>query len=260
VSAVVITHIGGPTVLIEVGGWRILTDPTFDRPGGKYSFGWGTSSRKTAGPALDVSQIGKIDVVLLTHDQHADNLDNAGRALLPSVETVVTTHAGARRLSRNAHGLANWERMQLTHPERQQIEVIATPCRHGPRGSKALVGDVIGFALKWAGQVNGVLWVSGDTVFFEGMHEVGRNLSVSVALLHLGAVQFPVTGGFHYTMTARDAVRVSEAVRPAVMVPVHYEGWSHFHEGRAEVEGRLGSDASLRLEWLTRGVGREFLV
>ena len=36
-----LTHIGGPTVLIEVGGWRILTDPTFDPPGRTYKFGWG---------------------------------------------------------------------------------------------------------------------------------------------------------------------------------------------------------------------------
>ncbi|HEX3804440.1 MAG TPA: hypothetical protein VHV75_16550 [Solirubrobacteraceae bacterium] len=33
------THVGGPTVLIEIGGWRLLTDPTFDAPGRKYSFG-----------------------------------------------------------------------------------------------------------------------------------------------------------------------------------------------------------------------------
>jgi L-ascorbate metabolism protein UlaG (beta-lactamase superfamily) len=33
-----LTHIGGPTVLIEVGGWRLLTDPTFDPPGRKYKF------------------------------------------------------------------------------------------------------------------------------------------------------------------------------------------------------------------------------
>ena len=39
-----LTHIGGPTVLIEVGGWRLLTDPTFDPPGKKYFFGWGTIS------------------------------------------------------------------------------------------------------------------------------------------------------------------------------------------------------------------------
>ena len=51
-----ITHIGGPTVLIEVGGWRLLTDPTFDPPGGKYRFGWGTGSQKLAAPALGAAR------------------------------------------------------------------------------------------------------------------------------------------------------------------------------------------------------------
>ena len=37
-----ITHVGGPTVLIEVGGWRLLTDPTFDPAGKRYFFGWGS--------------------------------------------------------------------------------------------------------------------------------------------------------------------------------------------------------------------------
>jgi L-ascorbate metabolism protein UlaG (beta-lactamase superfamily) len=50
-----LTHVGGPTVLIEVGGWRLLTDPTFDAPGRRYSFGWGSSSRKLAGPAIAAS-------------------------------------------------------------------------------------------------------------------------------------------------------------------------------------------------------------
>ena len=52
VNGVRITHIGGPTVLIEVAGWRLLTDPTFDPPGRSYRFGWGTSSRKLTGPAI----------------------------------------------------------------------------------------------------------------------------------------------------------------------------------------------------------------
>ena len=78
-----ITHIGGPTTLIEFAGWRLLTDPTFDAPGRRYAFGWGTSSRKTAGPAIAVADLGPIDAVLLTHDHHGDNLDDAGRALLP---------------------------------------------------------------------------------------------------------------------------------------------------------------------------------
>ena len=79
-----ITHVGGPTVLIEVGGWRLLTDPTFDPPGRRYRFGWGTTSRKLTGPALSAADLGPIDAVLLSHDHHDDNLDDAGRALLPS--------------------------------------------------------------------------------------------------------------------------------------------------------------------------------
>ena len=79
-----LTHIGGPTVLIEAGGWRLLTDPTFDPPGRSYRFGWGTGSRKLAGPAIAPEDLGPIDAVLLSHDHHDDNLDPAGRALLPS--------------------------------------------------------------------------------------------------------------------------------------------------------------------------------
>ena len=63
-----LTHIGGPTVLIEVDGWRLLTDPTFDPPGQKYNFGWGASSRKLAGPAIAASDLPPIDAVLLTHE------------------------------------------------------------------------------------------------------------------------------------------------------------------------------------------------
>jgi hypothetical protein len=45
-----LTHIGGPTVLIEVGGWRLLADPTFDPPGqSSASFGRAPSSRSTNG-------------------------------------------------------------------------------------------------------------------------------------------------------------------------------------------------------------------
>jgi len=110
---VLITHVGGPTALIEVGGWRLLTDPTFDAPGGKYKFGYGTGSRKTAGPAISAGDVGALDAVLLTHDHHDDNLDAAGRALLPAAGAVVTTASGATRLGGNARGLAPWESTTL---------------------------------------------------------------------------------------------------------------------------------------------------
>src|SRR4051794_21598170 len=104
-----LTHVGGPTVLIEVGGWRLLTDPTFDLPGRQYCFGWGTGSTKLVGPALDPVALLPVDAVLLTHDHHDDNLDGAGRALLGQVPAVITTAAAARRLGERAHGLTDWQ-------------------------------------------------------------------------------------------------------------------------------------------------------
>src|ERR1700744_5272157 len=98
-----LTLIGGPTVLIEYGGLRLLTDPTFDPPGLYREVP--VRFEKTSGPALSVEEIGPLDAVLLSHDQHFDNLDTAGRAMLPGIGTTYTTAAGAARLGGNAIGL-----------------------------------------------------------------------------------------------------------------------------------------------------------
>jgi L-ascorbate metabolism protein UlaG (beta-lactamase superfamily) len=257
VTGVRITHIGGPTALIEVGGWRLLTDPTFDPPGRKYRFGWGTGSQKLAGPAVPASELGPIDAVLLSHDHHDDNLDPAGRALLPSAGVVVTTVPGAQRLGGETRGLANWATTRLEAPGRVPIEVTATPCRHGPPHSYPIVGDVVGFALRWEGQPHGVLWISGDTVLYDGVREVAGRLQIGIALLHLGGVQFPVTGPLRYTMTADDAVEVCGLVRPHTAIPIHYEGWKHFRQGRAAVERAFAmapQDVRSRVRWLPIGV------
>jgi L-ascorbate metabolism protein UlaG (beta-lactamase superfamily) len=251
VTGLRITHVGGPTVLIEVHGWRLLTDPTFDAPGRRWNFGWGATSRKLAGPAIAASALGPIDAVLLTHDHHGDNLDEAGRALLPSAGVVVTTASGAARLGNGARGLEPWSTTTLEAPGRPALEVTETPCRHGPPLSHPIVGDVIGFALRWAGQEHGVLWISGDTVLFDGVLEVANRLEVDVALLHLGGVRFGVTGPLRYTMTARDAVLLCRRLRPRTAIPVHYEGWAHFREGRAEAERVLAEVPGVR--WLALG-------
>ena len=251
-----VTHIGGPTALIEVGGWRILTDPTFDPPGRRYGFGWGASSRKLTGPALAADALGQIDVMLLTHDHHGDNLDDAGRALLPSAGTVLTTVSGARRLAGHARGLAPWTSTRLEHSGRSTIDVTATPCRHGPPLSRLIVGDAVGFALRWDGQRDGVLWVSGDTVLYRGVREVAERLRVGVALLHLGGVRFPVTGPVRYTMTARQAVQLCQLVRPRMAIPIHYEGWKHFRQSRAAIERdftRAPDDVRRCVRWLPIG-------
>jgi len=255
-SEVRITHIGGPTVLIEIGGWHLLTDPTFDQPGRRYNFGWGTSSRKLAGPAIAAAEIGPIDAVLLSHDNHDDNLDPAGRALLPAAGTVITTAAGARRLGGNARGLSAWAGTTLAHEDRAPITITATPCRHGPPLSRPLVGEVAGFALQWEGQEHGVLWISGDTVLYDGVREVAKRLEIGTAIVHLGGVRFPISGPLRYTMTATDAAELCGLIDPRTVVPIHYEGWKHFREGRAAAERAFAGapkELAARVQWLELG-------
>jgi L-ascorbate metabolism protein UlaG (beta-lactamase superfamily) len=81
--------------------------------------------------------------------------------------------------------------------------------------------------------------VSGDTVLYDGVRQVADRVDVDVALLHLGEVRFGLTGPVRYSMRAADAVALCRLVRPRLAVPVHYEGWSHFHEGRAAIEAEL---------------------
>jgi L-ascorbate metabolism protein UlaG (beta-lactamase superfamily) len=251
-----LTHIGGPTVLIEVGDWRLLTDPTFDPAGSDYSFGWGTGSTKLAGPAISAEEIGPIDAVLLSHDHHDDNLDPAGRALLPAAGTVVTTTSGAKRLGGNAQGLAAWDSTRLSAEGKPPIDVKATPCRHGPPLTHPIVGDVIGFALGWEGQEHGLLWVSGDTVLYDGVRQVAERLRVGTALLHLGGVRFPITGPLRYTMTAGEAVELLGALHPETAIPIHYEGWKHFREDRDAIETELAAapeEVRKSIRWLPPG-------
>jgi L-ascorbate metabolism protein UlaG (beta-lactamase superfamily) len=252
-----LTHIGGPTVLIEALGWRLLTDPTFDPPGQSYRFGWGTGSRKVTGPAIAVSDLGHIDAVLLSHDHHDDNLDAAGREVLPAARDVIVTTSGAKRLGGNARGLEPWGTTRLEAEGRPSIEITATPCRHGPLLSHPVVGDVIGFALGWEAQEHGVLWISGDTVLYDGVRHVADRLQVDTALLHLGGVRFPITGPVRYTMTAKEAIELCGILQPRTVIPVHYEGWSHFREGRDGIERELTEapeELRRRVRWLPIGV------
>ena len=201
--------------------------------------------------------------MLLSHDHHDDNLDDAGRALLPSAGAVITTSSGARRLGGSARGLEAWGTTTLESPGKTTIEITATPCRHGPPLSHPIVGDVIGFSLRWEGQEHGVLWISGDTVLYDGVREVANRLDVDTALFHLGAVRFGISGPLRYTMSAADAIELCGLMRPRTLIPIHYEGWGHFKEGRSEIERELASapeEVRASVRWLPIGEPAELAI
>jgi L-ascorbate metabolism protein UlaG (beta-lactamase superfamily) len=244
-----ITYIGGPTALIEMDGVRLLTDPTFDPAGTEY-FAKGYTLHKTIGPALDIAALGRIDAVLLSHDHHADNLDSIGRDLLTRVPVVLTTQQAAQRLGGSTHGLAPWQRFDIDAPGGERVRIIATPARHGPAGGDR--GPVVGFAL--VGSARRAVYVSGDTVWYEGVAEVARRFAVGVALLFMGAARVQAAGPHHLTFTAGEAVTAAQALEDAAIVPLHYEGWEHFSESRAEVDASFAERRlAHRLHWLEPG-------
>jgi len=257
-----VTRIGGPTALVEWEGWRILTDPTFDPPGRTYSFALGTSSRKTTGPAVPLEEIGAVDVVLLSHHHHADNLDDAGRQALTSARTVLTTVAGAKALTKehahsDARGLAAGKSATLTAEGKPDLVVTGTPCRHGAPLTGPIVGPVVGFALSLGAATRPGLWVTGDTVMYGALRRAAAGMRPDVALVHIGAVKFPLTGPLGYTMDADDAVELIGLAQPGVAVPVHVEGWSHFsqqEEAAAKVFDAAPGPVRERVRWAPLGV------
>jgi L-ascorbate metabolism protein UlaG (beta-lactamase superfamily) len=241
-----ITYVGGPTSLLEVGGLRLLTDPTLDPAGTEYTTPAYTL-RKTIGPALPAGDLLPLDAVLLSHDHHFDNLDHAGRALLPRACRVLTTAAGAHRLGPPAAGLAPWETTELTGAG-GSLRITATPGRHGP--AHADRGPVIGFVLEPRDGAEGAIYVSGDTVWYEGVAEVAERFVIRTAVLFLGAARVAAAGDWPLTFTAEGAVSAARRFSRATIVPLHFEGWEHFSEPRARVEAAFAeAGLAARLRW-----------
>jgi len=225
-SSYTVTYVGGPTVILEIGGLRLMTDPTLDPAGVSFEINGKPGYSKLAGPAL--TDIGEIDIVLLSHDQHGDNLDHAGRALLPAVGSVLTTPVGAQRLGGNAKGLAPWESATFKNPEGDEIVITGTPARHGPAGSEKLTGDVTGFIVTVKGDPGFELYLTGDTVFYEGIEEVARRFQPQNVFVFAGAAK--PRGPFNVTMGANDVLDTAGVFPKAMILPLHFEGWSHFTE------------------------------
>ncbi|MGV9351335.1 MBL fold metallo-hydrolase [Streptomyces spiralis] len=235
-QACAITVLGGPTAVIDIGGLRIVSDPTFDDAG---PHGYLT---KTAGPAVTGSGLGPVDLVLVSHDTHPDNLDERGRACAEAAPAVITGPLSAARLGSAAVGLAPWTSHRVPRGDGAgDLTILAVPAVHGPEdGDRDADGnvncEVIGFVL--SGQELPTIYVSGDNASIRTVAEISRRLpDIDAAVLHAGAARVPAKfDGRPLSLDSRGAAAAAAVLGAEVVIPAHYDGWAHFSEGLADLE------------------------
>ncbi len=257
---VLIQLIGGPTALLEVDGVRLVTDPTFDPPG-DYPRPGAPTLVKLAGPAVAEDEMARADVVLLSHDQHADNLDQAGRSYLGKVPLTLTTPSGAGRLTADgiaARGLAPWEHADLPRAGREPIRVTSVPARHGPEGCEPFTGEVTGFVLTAPDLPT--IYLGGDNAWLGAVEQVAARFApVGIAVLFAGAAR--LAGRFDGALLTLDSDLAAQAARvldARFAVPVHYTGWQHFTEGAAGLQSTFArAGLASRLVLLAPGEAAE---
>jgi L-ascorbate metabolism protein UlaG (beta-lactamase superfamily) len=262
---------GTATCSYEIDGVRVVTDPVLDPSGTRFSLrapisGRALHYRNLAGTAADEDTLSNADLVLLSHDQHGDNLDAGGRRVTRTAKRTITTRAGAERLSRegfqNVVGLEPWQQVEIPDARGGALRITATPARHGPFGANWIAGPVIGFVIerqRKADEPNrGPIYVSGDTRYFSGLAAISKRIgAIETAVLHMGAARFgprALRSWLRFSMNADDAAQLIHVIQPKRVVPIHFEGWSHFTENASVVNAHFESERIAdRLRWLKRG-------
>ena len=250
-----ITYVGTATAVIHLNGVNLLTDPVFSPAGVEWDLGIVTL--KTTKPAaLGLADLPPIDAVLLSHEDHPDNLDEPGRQVLDG-RHVLTTPDGAKKLAPRpgVRALHPWETITLSLGGRS-MSVTGTPCVHLPGG------EVTGFIVTAeefgrTGDLPNAIWFSGDTVYLPELAKMKEQFHISAALINIGKVLVKMPDAeepLQITVGGADAARLFREVGADVLIPMHYESWLHFSENKEALVKELEREGVMdKVIWLEPG-------
>ena len=194
-----ITYVGHATMLIELDGAVMLTDPLLRARIGHV--------RRIAPP---VATLPRLDAILISH-AHRDHLDLPSLRRLPEQVRVYAPPAAAavvRRAGRSVQALLPGDRVRVG-----EVEVLAVPARHD--GRRVPVGSdrgAIGFVVSGSASV----YFAGDTDLFAGMRELA---GMDTALLPVWGWG-PKLGPGH--MDPERAARAAALLAPRTAIPIHW--------------------------------------
>jgi L-ascorbate metabolism protein UlaG (beta-lactamase superfamily) len=189
-----ITMIGHSTVLINIEGKRILTDPYFG------TFG-NLAYKRVAPPSCCREELRDVDLVLQSHS-HFDHVDRAFLRSLPPETPILAPQAMFFPFS-GAHGnlmrIQRWQSYELG-----SVKVTPVPAVH--------IAITNGFIIQGEGLC---VYFAADTHFNPFMKTVREKFSIDVALMPVTTFRIPMTMG------EQDAVRAAAVLEPKVVIPIH---------------------------------------
>ncbi len=227
-SGLRITWLGHSTLLLEIDGHRVLTDPVWGERSSPLSW---IGPTRWYPPPLSLGDVPKLDAVLLSHD-HYDHLDYWTIVAMKDWDTTFIAPLGV-----GAH-LAYWgvpesKIVELDWWERHEVgglEIVATPARHASGRTLFDKDETL-----WAGYaVLGAqhrVYFSGDTGLFPAMHDIGEQLGpFDLTMIEAGAYG---SAWPDWHLGPEQAVTAHRMVRGGVLLPVHwglfnlaYHGWT----------------------------------
>jgi L-ascorbate metabolism protein UlaG (beta-lactamase superfamily) len=217
------TWMGWSSVLVEIDGRRVLTDPVWSE---RCSPSTLVGPKRFHAPPIALDDLPRIDVVVISHD-HYDHLD------MPVVRTLAARGTRfAVPLGVGAH-LARWgvpsqQIAELDWNESVAIDGLrftATPSRHYSGRDPRHKNETL-----WATWVikspAHAVFFSGDTGYIDEFKKIGNEHGpFDLTLIKIGAYD-PTWEWIH--MNPEDAVRTHADLRGRVMMPVH---WATFNLG-----------------------------
>lgn len=215
-----VTWVNHATVLLQLDGLNILTDPIWGDVAGPVHF---AGSHRRHSPGLRLEDLPPIDVVLLSHD-HYDHMDLPTLRLIESAHHPMVVAGLGQRALLKANGLRNvieldWGRkLHLAH---NKLVIVGVPARHGCRrglcdqDTSLWLGFVI---LSHAGN----LYFAGDTGYGPHLQQIGdRYGPFRLALLPI-APSKPRALFAAVHMDAAEAVRAAQVTRAAQSLAIHF--------------------------------------
>ena len=246
-TQLLITWVGHSSLLIQIGGLNVLTDPMWSERASPVRF---AGPRRWVAPGVAFDELPPIDVVLQSHN-HYDHLDDVTVRRLarahPNATWVFPLQLGAFARQRGVRGtileLDWWQECAIG-----SLRVAATPAMHFSSRGIGDRGDTLwcGYALYESGGRR--VYFAGDTGFHPEFEPIGERYGpFDVALLPIGAYE-PRWFMRYLHMNPEEAVEAFRLVHARAMVPIHWGTFKLTDEAMDEPPRRA------RAAWLAAGL------